>query len=366
MRLKLISVLAISAFAISAAADEGFKISGDLATSVFMESGSGRNSEFASAGAISPSAGEANGDFSLDLAEINLEKTVGNSGVFLGIGYGRMFDLINYTVADGGSAPKSTLNLTNAYFHHKVGDTGLSLKLGKFGSGVGYESYNYMNNINYTRAYSFNSMNPWFFTGLAADYTINEMFSVGAVVANAADNRDVDDNESKHMGVNATIKPMEALSIKLNYLTGRDGRTEGLAGDFTDTARINATVSYMVNSMFDVAFHYSNLATEDAGAVSVREDAEATSMALYAGMKQEMWGAGLRYEMVSDDDGLLFEQPDNEVAVITATAWYNVDQNAVLKFEVASTSADKQMFADDTGATDDAMMTYGLGFLYRF
>ncbi|MCC6137220.1 MAG: outer membrane beta-barrel protein [Bdellovibrionaceae bacterium] len=363
MKIKLISMLSVSAFALSAAADEGFKISGDFASSVFVESGKGGNSAFASAGAVG-SGSENNGDFSVDLAEINLEKTVGNSGVVLGIGYGRMFDLINGAIDTNTSAPKATLNLTNAYFHHKVGDTGLSFKLGKFGSGVGYESYNYMNNMNYTRAYSFNSMNPWFFTGVAADYTINEMVAVGLVVANSTANTDIDDNESKYTGVNATIKPMEALSVKLNYLVGREGSVDNV--NYLDTTRLNATVGYAINNMFDVAFHYSDLKKEDAAATAVLADSNATSMALYAGAKMETWGAGLRYEMVSDDDGLLFGAADNEVSVATVTGWYNVDQNAVLKAEIASTSADKQIFVDDSFAADDAMMTYGLGFLYRF
>lgn len=369
MKLKLISMLAVSAFAVSAAADEGFKISGDVATSVFVESGKGFNDDFASTGAISGHATENSGDFSVDLVEINLEKTVGNTGVVLGLGFGRMFDHINYLIGDNAASPRATLNLTNAYVHHKVGDTGLVFKLGKFGSGLGYESYRYMDNLNYTRSYAFNSMNPWFFTGIAADYAINDMVSVGAVVANSDLNLDNDENESKHMGVNVTVKPMEGLAVKLNYLTGKQGDIAAapLLGvspvAYNDTTRMNATVNYMINNMWDLAFHYSNLEMEPvAGGTST----EATSMALYAGAKMETWGAGVRYEMVNDDDGMLFGAADNKVNVITATGWYNLDQNAALKAEIASTSADQQIFVDDSFAADDAMMTYGLGFLYRF
>jgi hypothetical protein len=373
MKNKIVMTLATLAFAsVATAGEDGFNISGDIATSVFMESGKGANAKGNGTGAptFAPFNAENSGDFSVDQMEIQLEKAMGNSGVVAGIGYGRIFDTINNTTF--GGAPKSTLNLTNAYFHHKVGDTGLSFKLGKFSSGVGYESYSYMNNLNYTRSYAFTDMNPWFFTGLQADYMINEMISVGAVAANGADNSDGDVNESKHMGVNATIKPMEGLSVKLNYLTGRDGGDLVVApgnADYYDTTRINATIAYTLNSMYDFAFHYSDLSKEGADDVAALRDVEATSMALYAGAKMEMWGAGLRYEMVSDDDGLIFVTTptnSNDVAVITATGWYNVDQNAVLKVEIASTSADEKVFVDDEGVTDDAMMTYGLGFMYRF
>jgi hypothetical protein len=367
---KIVMTLATLAFAsVAAAGEDGFKISGDVATSVFMESGKGYNGAYPSTGAINASGAEANensGDFSVDLVEINLEKSMGNSGVVLGIGYGRMFDLINNAIPTGGAAPKSTLNLTNAYFHHKVGDTGLSFKLGKFGSGVGFETYNYMNNMNYTRSYSFNYMNPWFFTGVAADYAINDMVSVGLVVANSEDNIDNDDNESKHMGVNATIKPMEGLAIKLNYLNGRTGDAT-----YQNNVRLNGTVTYTLNNMWDFAFHYTSLTTEDEAIATPAADIELSSMALYAGYKTEMWGAGLRYEM-ADDDSLGGQiagnnQLDNSFTGLTVTGWYNVDTNAVLKLEVAQHSADKVgTFVDDGFVADDAMMTYGLGFMYRF
>lgn len=363
MKLKLISMLAISAFTVSAAAaDEGFKISGDFATSVFVESGKGDNQVFPSTGAVSTVSNENAGDFSVDQVELNVEKTVGNSGIVLGIGYGRIFDVINYTIDPTTLAPKSTLNLTNAYFHHKVGDSGLSFKLGKIGVQPTHESYRYMDNMNYTRSYAFNYMNPWFLTGVSADYAINDMFTVGAIVANSTVNTDTDENESKHMGVNLTVKPMEGLNIKINYLTGKDG-----GAVYDDTTRLNATIGYMIGNMWDLAFHYSSYQTEEVTAGSgTSPDATATSMALYAGAKMETWGAGIRYETVNDDDGLLFTAADNKIDTITATGWYNVDQNATLKLEIASASADVAMFADEDFAADDAMMTYGLGFLYRF
>lgn len=369
MRLKLISMLAISAFAVSASADEGFKISGDVASSVFIESGKGANNGFASTGAMSSHASETSGDFSLDMVEINLEKTVGNTGVVLGLGFGRMFDHINYLIGVNGAAPRSSLNITNAYVHHTVGETGLVFKVGKFASSYGYESYRYMNNSNYTRSYAFNSMNPWFFTGVAADYTVNDMVSVGALVANGDINLDTDENQSKHMGVNVTVKPMEGLGIKLNYLTGKQGDITAVpalgvaALGYNDTTRINGTISYDINSTFDVAFNYTAFTLEP---VAGGNESETTSMALYANGKWETYGFGVRYEMIADDDALVFAQADNEVSVVTVTGWYNLDQNAALKLEVASSSSDKLAFVDDKGAADDAMMTYGLGFLYRF
>ncbi len=379
---KLVSMLAVLAMtSVATAGEEGFKISGDLATSIFMESGKGENAFPNTSGALGN--GENNGDFSVDMVELQLDKNLGNSGFVIGIGYGRLFQGINsYTDAtsnvgvdvttgsiDAASgtrlpASRATLNLTNAYFHHKLGDTGLSFKLGRFASNLGFESYNYMNNMNYTRSYGFYLLNPFFFTGLAADYTINDMVSVGVVFANSARNSDIDENESKHMGVNATIKPMEGLTVKLNYLTGRDGNSAA-GDDYLDTTRINASAMYTMKNMYDFSVSYNSLTKEDASDANTFQEQTATSLALYAGARMEVWGAGLRYEMFDDGDAM-FTQRDNAHDTITLTGWYNVDQNAVLKAEIASTSADKQVFVDDNFAADDSMTSYGLGFMYRF
>jgi hypothetical protein len=387
MRIKILSILALSAFAVSAAADEGFKISGDVATSIFIDDTKGNNAAFPNAAGATYQVENPNGDFSVDLVEINLEKTVGNSGMVLGIGYGAMgsqinsifdqstIDTVNTGTGAGGlvGRPKPTLNLTNAYFHHKVGETGLTLKIGRFTNEFGgMESYRYADNMNYTRSYAFALLNPWFLTGVQANYMINEMFDVGVVVANSTQNMDLDENRGKVAGVNFTAKPMEGLNVKLSYLMGQDGDGPQAAGvgplpatGVNDVTRMNATVGYTLNSMYDFAIHYASLNTEPV--FGGTGDKTATSVALYAGAKMEMWGAGLRYEMFDDGDGL-YTVADNAHNVITATGWYNLDQNASVKLEVASTSADKKVFDDDKGAagTEDSMLAYGLGFLYRF
>lgn len=387
MKLKLISVLALSAFAVSAAAqDEGFKITGDVATSIFFEDGKGGNQGtpgtnlgFPAGGAMGGVTGAENdNDFSLDLVEVNIEKNVGNSGVFLGIGFGRIFGLTNNTGDSNTGDPKTSLNITQAYFHHKVGDTGLSFKLGKFEAGIGHESYNFMDNMNYTRSYAFNYMNPFYFTGLGVDYTINEMFNVGVVLANTTANSDVDENRQKIAGVNLVAKPIEGLNVKLNYLVGKEGPVVLAGTSEADSQRINATVDYMFGGMWNVAAHYTSYTSEDVVGGAERE---MDSIALYAGAKMETWGAGLRYEMVNDDDlALTFRglgataggalvaggTTDNDYSIITATGWYNADQNATIKLEIAQHNSDAQVFTDNDGNAEDGFMTYGLGFLYRF
>lgn len=382
MKTKIVSVLAMLAFAnVAAAEQDGFKISGDFATSYFMEDGKDRNDAYPVGGAIGN--GSNDGAFSVDMVEMNVEKAVGNSSFVLGLGFGRIFDSINYVV-DSNIAipttpevgvPRSGLNLTNAYFAHKVGDTGLSFKLGKFESFMGHETYNYMDNLNYTRGYAFYYTMPFYFTGVNVNYAINDMIDVTAVVANSVAGTDIDDNRNKVYAAGINVKPMEGLGIKLNYLTGNEGTgTEEVSNQV-----MNAVVSYNMNNM-DFAVQWTDRAVEGTGANTAAE-VKTQVIGLYAGYKADVWGAGLRYEMVDYDAGAAVDAvnpltstsnladlsaADNTINAITLSAWYDIDQNARLKLDVAQHSSDEDIFADDSGAAEDSVMVYGLGFAYRF
>jgi hypothetical protein len=377
---KVISMLAVLAFAnVAAAEQDGFKISGDFASSIFNESGDRGNGAYPSTGAIgvTTTTGTAgNSDsFSIDQAELNIEKAVGNSSIVMGIGYGRIFDHINYTVDPTTSAPKSTLNLTNAYFAHKVGDTGLSFRLGKFATFFGHETYKYMDNMNYTRGYAFNYVQPQFLTGLNVNYSLNDMIDGGLYVVNTTANSDIATNENLSYGANVNIRPMEGMSVRLNYLTGKEGTNSGtLAALGRATATYyNAIVAYNHEAM-DFAVQYS---AKDSSGDDTTADMKSNVIGLYAGYKQDVWGFGARYEMTKADKSnnlgynfpgstLILAGEDNKINAVTLSGWYDVDANARVKLEVAQHSSDKKVFVDDKGAADDKMMVYGLGFAYRF
>jgi len=359
---KIISALAVLAFAtVASAADEGFKISGDLATSIFFEDGKGANAvngvQVGQGSPGSPLSGNANGDFSVDLLEINLEKALGNSSFALGIGYGRMMGYINSTIS--GAVPKDSLNLTNAYFQHKVGDTGVWFKLGKFESGMGYESYNYMDNMNYTRGFAFTQTMPWYFTGLHVGYT-HEMFDIGVTLANSTQNTDLDENRSKVAVVHASVKPMENLGIKVNYLMGQQG--DGFAA-LEDLSILNAIVTYD-HQMFTAAFEYVMRTEEEAIATPATEDTWNT-MALYLGYKMENMGVGLRYEMLNSE---FAPAADADNDAVTLTGYWDPDQNARVKLEIGMHNGEANTFTKggNPPTAEDGMMFYGLGVMYRF
>lgn len=361
-----LSTLALSATAV--AETDGFKISGDLAASWFRESGNGQNLMGTGAIGAGTAGNTSNNTVSVDLAELKIEKGMGDSSVVMGIGYGRVFDRIN-SLADAAGGTKSTLNLTNAFFAHKFGDTGLSLKLGKFESFMGHETYNYKSNMNYTHGYAFNFTMPWYLTGANLNYNFNNMVDVGLYVVNSSLGTDRDENHAKHTGVSVGITPVEGLKIKLNYLSGHDGISTAPAIPVEmNTKTMNAIVSYSFNNMMDFAFQYVNKKSEP---VAGGDDAQLNSMSLYAGYKSEMFGGGLRYEMFDDKQGIVSSLgstlgTQNKIKAITLTGSYNVDQNTSFKVEIASHSADKEVFKKDDGAATDKIMNYGLALVHRF
>jgi hypothetical protein len=366
---KMISMLAVLAFAsVATAADEGFKISGDVATSYFSESGSGNNSVGTGAsGAVS-----SNDSFSVDMVEVNLEKSLGNSGMVLGIGYGRIFENVSSildpanvqvgTVSTGagaggtvlGHAPKNTLNLTNAYFHHKLGDTGLTFKLGRFGTGIGLESYRYMDDMNYTRSYGF-GMKPYFMTGLNVMYS-HDMFDVGVTVANSTANTDTDDNANKTVQVSASVKPMEGLAVNLHYLVSKTDA--GAAEKDLTLGNLNVTYKYQ---MMDFALDYIMTNTEPVVA-SPGKDKE-SSIAAYAGYTMDNMGAGLRYEMYKVDPNA---GTSSTINAYTLTGYWDADQNARVKLEVGMQKGEATSFKDKDNAAKDSMNFYGAAVMYRF
>ena len=79
--------------------------------------------------------------------------------------------------------------LPQAYLeaHVPIGRNGLNLKAGHFYSPTGFETIPAPDNFFYTRAYSFNAGEPFTHTGLQANYTINNNWSVlGAAVTGSA------------------------------------------------------------------------------------------------------------------------------------------------------------------------------------
>jgi hypothetical protein len=127
-------------------------------------------------------ASKADG-FNLNVVDLNLEKDADASAAW---GAGYRVELWMGPDANGlaTSAANGDFAVKNAYVDLKAPlGNGLDIKVGTFDTIIGYEVADSINNPNFTRSWGF-SMEPTTHTGVLASYTVNDMLSLSAGVAN--------------------------------------------------------------------------------------------------------------------------------------------------------------------------------------
>ena len=120
-------------------------------------------------------------------------------------------------------------NITQGYLTWKPHQVeGLTIDLGQFYTIYGAEVAESWRNMNYSRGALYYSMQPFWHTGLKANYAINDKIAVNAMVVNGV-NTAFEGNKSPSVGVQALITPIDELFVAVGYMTGltpRDGDDE--------------------------------------------------------------------------------------------------------------------------------------------
>jgi hypothetical protein len=372
---KLIAILATLGFSASALAhnhdgeNKPFSISGDFAGSMSFY-----DNEY-QAGPLFASGQQD--DFNVDLIEINLEKNWSNSKLHLSIGYGNIANAYgNFGAATNGTL----LNVMNAYYQLNT-SYGLSFSFGRFESPIGFETYNMMDNSQYTRSYGF-LLAPFFSTGARFDYKF-DMFHAGLIFSNGSGTHTDAGDRNKTMALVVDVDPIENFHFDASYVTG----TEGIGGsDATVASSINTaqisildvTAKYMINEMFDVAVNYIDHNQKSNG-----NDNGANSIGIYANAHLGMFHLGARYEMFNYDFGIIpynglntqtalaaltgVTSTDNSINAFTLSAKAEIDQNAMVLLEYRQDSADANgTFKDKDGNNTDSFSTITAAVMYRF
>jgi hypothetical protein len=379
---KLIAILATLGFSASALAhnhdgeNKPFSISGDFAGSMSFYDNEYNASPLGAAG--------QQDDFHVDLIEINLEKNWSNSKLHLSIGYGSTPALMNNDSGQG-LLGGGMLNVMNAYYQLNT-SYGLSFSFGRFESPVGFETYNQMDNSQYTRSYGF-LLAPFFDTGARFDYKF-DMFHAGLIFSNGSGMYSNASDRNKTAALVVDLDPIENFHFDVSYVTGTEGDNTGLDPDFPGTpgtlgtaeiAILDVTAKYMINEMFDVAVNYidhkQKWATQDNGA---------NSLGIYANAHLGMFHLGARYEMFNFDYGIMpynglnsgaaigtSGTGDNKINAFTLTARAEIDQNAMVLLEYRQDSSDDSIFMskDHTTANPDmtdSFSTITAAIMYRF
>jgi len=165
------------------------------------------------------------------------EKVGATISMRLGPGVNRFY------AADMGAFGISTI--TQGYLTYKPTDQ-LTLDLGQFYTIYGAEVAESWRNVNYSRGALYYSMQPFWHTGLRANYKVNDTFAVNALVVNGV-NTAFEGNKSPSLGLQFLLTPGDSLLVALGYLGGlnpRDGDDETApTKNFQDFFDLVATVT---------------------------------------------------------------------------------------------------------------------------
>jgi hypothetical protein len=118
-------------------------------------------------------------------------------------------------------------NITQGYLTYKPTEK-LTLDLGQFYTIYGAEVAESWRNVNYSRGALYYSMQPFWHTGLRANYKVNDALSINALVVNGV-NTAFEGNKSPSLGLQLLVTPGDYLTVALGYLGGlnpRDGDDE--------------------------------------------------------------------------------------------------------------------------------------------
>jgi hypothetical protein len=304
--------------------------------------------------------------FSLDIAEIVLQKAVKNPGdAGFRVDFTAGSTIPGKTQAAGLRIGESA-DLQQAFFTYlaPVG-TGLKLDIGKFVTHLGYElieGYDGYND-NYSRSLLFNYAIPLTHTGVKASYTINSMVSVMGMVVNGWDNA-LDNNSGKSFGAQLALTPAPPVAIYLNYMGGPE-RTDTNKylrhiGDFIATYKASDMLMLGVNADYGME--------ENASLVKPGDDAKWSGVAGYARIGPTTGlSLGLRAETFKDQGGTRLGRAVEVTAKeFTVTPVFKFANNFAVRGEFRYDSVNEAIFVDDNGAPKKSQATLGVNAIWSY
>lgn len=201
-------------------------------------------------------------------------------------------------------------NITQAFATWKPTEK-LTLDLGQFGTLYGAEVLESWKNVNYSRGALYYAMQPFWHTGLRANYKFTDEFALNAMLVNGVNNA-FEDNKSPTVGVQAVITPGDMLALSLGYmgaLNPRDGGNGPFHNFFDFTGTLTAGGFKLVaNADLNL---YKLPGTDDT------ENWWGISLApAYA--FNEYFGAAIRAEYLSDSANFLFGMSKDKAREIAA------------------------------------------------
>ncbi|KAB1154978.1 outer membrane beta-barrel protein [Flavobacterium luteum] len=289
--------------------------------------------------------------YELGMASIEATHKMGKASVFVDLGFGQR--AAEFTYNDGATS-FMIKQLTFTY------DVSSSFKIvaGSFGTHIGYELVDAVDNKNYSMSYAFTN-GPFFNTGVKAIYTSGK-FSFMAGVSNPTDfKRAIEAESTQKTFIGQIGYVADSGSAYLNVTSGSMNPIST-----TNATQIDVVASKKINDKFSLGFNGTyRMLTDD---VDSKLDANWYSLVGYASYAPKA-NLSLAYRLeYFNRDKVLTETPDGiSILANTLSLNYKVGNLTIIP-EVRLDSASENQFKDSDGLDSKSNAYILLGTTYSF
>ncbi len=343
-----LAAIALVGFTATAQEEEskGIELTGSV-DAYFRTNINGRNGSEA----VAPGTSFANQDgFALGFVNLIASKQVGKVGFVADLGFGpRGADAVFGSQQEiDGQTVSGNSTIVNQLFVTYAASDAVTLTFGNFNTFLGYEVISPTGNFNYSTSYLFTN-GPFSHTGIKADFTLDDNWSLMAAVMNSTDFTEFNAN-GRYTGGLQLGYSQDAGSAYLNFLYGRQGISD------EETFQVDLTTGWDLSEEFYLGLNASLNDTDGEGFAGV---------ALYPQYAiSEAFSLGLRgefFQTISDD-----EASEENFTAVTLTGSYSVGALTIKpELRLDSSDTDQADFSDSDGP-QDSLSSFVLGAIYSF
>ncbi|QLE02137.1 porin [Galbibacter sp. BG1] len=242
-------------------------------------------------------------------------------------------------------------NIVNQLYMYWNVSEKVRLTMGNFNTFLGYEVISPVGNFNYSTSYMF-SYGPFSHTGIKADFTLSEDFSLMLAVMNSTDFTEINLDGSYTAGAQ--------LGYKGQYLNLLYGAQTGLPGE---TFQIDYTGGFDVSDAFYLGINTTYNTTDGSGFYGFALYPQYTT--------SEKFSFGLRGEYFKEFDGgvsaLGAYNPDGDADVLefTLTGNYKIS-DLTIKPEFRFDTASEDIFLDGDDEATGSLASFLVAAVYSF
>ncbi|EIJ37245.1 porin [Galbibacter orientalis] len=241
-------------------------------------------------------------------------------------------------------------NIVNQLYVYWNVSEKVRLTMGNFNTFLGYEVISPVGNFNYSTSYMF-SYGPFSHTGIKADFTLSDDFSLMLAVMNSTDFTEINLDGSYTAGAQ--------LGYKGQYLNFIYGAQTGLPGE---TFQVDYTGGFDLSDAFYLGINTTYNTTDGSGFYG---------FALYPQYAtSEKFSVGLRGEYFKEFDGGvgvfgLAPDSDADVFEFTLTGNYKIS-DLTIKPELRFDSASEDIFLDGDDNPTGSLASFLVAAVYAF